>query len=144
MCIFHSSRFFTVSHHIPVPTVCVSQFERFSVFLTILQVIPCELLIFLFGQFLAIFQVLKCAIFIFLVFQCVLPYSRSYNIRVLFSIFFSFLAKIQVPDRVFLPIFQFLQCVFLVLHGFQCFSPFFMTYHVSFSFSSLVSFLVIF
>ena len=63
--------FFSVSRHIPGPTVCISHFSRFSVFL-------------------AIFQVLQCAFLIFHVFQCFLPYSRSYSVSVSFSMFFSF------------------------------------------------------
>ena len=79
-------------------------------------------------------------------------YSRSYNVCVLFSTFFSFIAVIQVLQCLFL-IFHVLHCflpysrsysVFFILHVFQCFSPYVMSYHVSFSFSSFVNFLAIF
>ena len=62
--------FFTVSCHIPGPTVCVS----FSTFLS----------------FLAIFQDLQCVFLIFLVFRCFSPYSRSYSVCISFSTFFQF------------------------------------------------------
>ena len=44
---FSYLKFFTVSYHIPCPTVCVSHFTRFSVFLAIFHVLLCEFLIFL-------------------------------------------------------------------------------------------------
>ena len=42
---------FLVSWHIPNPRLCISHFPRFSVFLAIFQVLPCEFLIFLVCQF---------------------------------------------------------------------------------------------
>ena len=83
--------FFSVSSHILGPTVCVSHFERFSLFLAIFQVLPSEFLIFL---------LCKCFFFS--------PYSRSYSV---FDSFFMFLS--------FLPIIQVLQCVCLIFHVFQ-------------------------
>jgi len=41
----------SVSSHIQGPTVCVSHFARFSVFLAIFQVLQCEFFFFLDGQF---------------------------------------------------------------------------------------------
>ena len=86
-----------------------------------------------FVSFLAIFQVLQCVciilhvfqfschnrgplvyISLFHVFQCFSQYSRSYNISVSFSNFFSFLATMVVP-----------QCVFLIFHVFHFFSPYY-------------------
>jgi hypothetical protein len=95
-------------------------------------------------SFLTIFQVLQCAFLIFQVFQCFSPYSRSYNVCVSFSPFFSFptVCIFHISRfSMFLTLFQYLQCVFLTLHFFQCFLPYFMSYHVSFSFSLFVSFL---
>ena len=69
----------------------------------------------------------------FYVYECFSTYSRSYSVCVSFSMFFSFLAIIQV-----------LQCVFLTFHIFQCFSPYSSSYFVSFSFFSLSSFIAIF
>ena len=59
-----------------------------------------------------IFQVLQCAFLIFKLFQCFLPYSRSYSFCVSFNTFFCFLGTIQ-----------FLQCVFLIFKIFHCFLP---------------------
>ena len=81
--------FLSVSLHIPGPTVCISHFPRFSVFLLTFQVIQCLCLIFnvfqfsfhipgttvcifhfpRFSVFLPILQVLKCTFLIFHVFQ---------------------------------------------------------------------------
>ena len=61
-----------------------------------------------FFSFVAIFQVLECAIFIFHVFQCFLPYSRSYSGH------FSFFTLIS--DFV---IFQIVRWMFLIFHDFQ-------------------------
>ena len=61
--------FFTVSRHIPGPTMCVSLFARFSVFLTIFHVLPCE---FLFSS-LSVFS----------------PYSRCYSEQFSFFTFYS-------------------------------------------------------
>ena len=139
--------YFTVSCNIPGPTVRVSHFACFSVFLAIFHVIPCEFLIFLVCQFLAIFQVLQsvclifyvfsflailqvlqCAFLIFHVFECFLPYSRSKSFYVSFFTFFQF--SCHIPGTIvcishfsrlsiFLAIFHFLQCVFLIFHDFQ-------------------------
>ena len=43
--------FFRFSRNIPDPKVCVSHYSRFSVFLAIFQVLPCEFLIFLVCHF---------------------------------------------------------------------------------------------
>jgi len=107
--------FFSVSSHILGPTVCVSHFERFSLFLAIFQVLPSEFLIFL---------LCKCFFFS--------PYSRSYSVCVPFSTFFCFLAIIQV-----------LHCVFLIFHIFECFLPYSRSNSVCVSFSTFLSFLAI-
>ena len=125
-------------------------FYSFVSFLTIFHVLQCAFLIFLVRFFLAIFMVLQCAFLIFHVFQCFLPFSRSYRVYVSFSTLLNFLAKIQVSNphishfSLFLTIFQVLQCAFLIFHGFSCFSAYSRCYSVCFSFYSFVSFLAIF
>jgi hypothetical protein len=135
--------FFTVSLHIPGPTVCASHFACFSVFLAIFHVLPCEFLIFLVGHvtrhipghrvcishflrfsvFLTIFLVIHFLCLIFHVFQfsCHNPGPTVY-----FSCltFFSVSCHIPVPTMcfffhfahfsVFLAIFHVLPCEFLI------------------------------
>ena len=161
--------FFSVSHHTPGPTVWLSHFSRFSVFLAIFQFIVWLCLIFpifqfshqnpgptvciyhisRFSVFLAIFQFLQCVFLILHFFQGLLPYFISYHVSFPFSLFVSFLA-----------IFQVLQCEFLILlvcqischipvptvcishlHVFQCFSPYSRSYSVCVSFYTFFSFL---
>jgi len=126
---FPFCKYFSVSRHIPGTTVCISHFARFSVFFTIIQVLPYEFLIFLicqfsrnipgptvcvsnfplfFFSFLAINQILHFAFLIFQIFQCFPPYSRSNIFRVSSSTFLRFLA-----------IFQVVECVFFILHVFS-------------------------
>ena len=96
--IFYVFQFF---QHIPGPRVCIAHFSRFSVFLTICQVIhDCVL----FFSFLAIIQVLQWSFLIVHIFQCFSPYSSSYSVCVSFSTFFSFF---------FLFLFLFLFCFVL-------------------------------
>ena len=82
-------KFFSVSRHIPCPTVCISHFSRFSVFLDV-------------------FQILQCRCFIFHVFQfsCHIP-----GPTVCISHFSRF--------SVFLAIFQVIQCLCLIFHCFH-------------------------
>ena len=97
--IFYVFQFF---QHIPGPRVCIAHFSRFSVFLTICQVIhDCVL----FFSFLAIIQVLQWSFLIVHIFQCFSPYSSSYSVCVSFSTFFSF--------SFFLFLFLFLFCFVL-------------------------------
>ena len=58
-------------------------------------------------RFLTIIQVLQCTFLIFHLFQCILPYSRSYHVSFSFSLLVSFLAIIQL-----------LQCICLIFHVF--------------------------
>ena len=106
---------FQFSRSIPGPTVSVSNFARFSMFL-------------------AISQVLQCVFLILHFFQCFSPYGRSYSVCVSFSniFLFCFLTIVHVP-----------QCVFLIFHVFYCFSPHYKSYTVCFSFSMICSFLAI-
>ena len=85
------SKLFSVSRLFIFPIVCLSHFSRFF-------------------NFLAIFQVRKCTFLIFHVFQCFLPYSRSYSVHFSFLTFFGVFA-----------IFQCLQCAFLIFYVFQFF-----------------------
>ena len=80
-------------------------------------------------RFTAKFQVLQCAILVLHIFQCFLPYYRSYSVCVSFSMFFSFLVIIQI-----------LQCVFRIFQLFQCLSPYFTSYSVSISFCMIFSY----
>ena len=96
-CVFLIFHDFTVSRHIPGPTVNVSHFVRFSVFLTIFHVLPCQFFIFSFVSFLALFQVLLCDFPIFHTFQCFSPYSRSDSVT--FSFFMSFSVSCHIPGH---------------------------------------------
>ena len=141
--------FFSISLHVPGPTLWVSHFARFSMILAIFQVLPYEFLIFLVSQFsqhipgprvcmphfprfffsyLTILQVLKYMFLIFHVFQCFSPYSTSYSLLFSFSMIFTFPSILQV-----------LQCAFLIFHDFECFSPYSWSYSVHFSFSTFLS-----
>ena len=67
------STFYSVFWHILGPRLWISHFPRFSVFITIFQVLQCVFLILPpFSVFLAIYQVLQCAVLIFLIchFSC--------------------------------------------------------------------------
>ena len=102
-------------------SVCVSFFMFFS-FLCILQVLLCAFLIFQVFSVSCLIPGLTVCVSHFMcfpvsspysrsyivhVFECFLPYSRSYSVCVSFSTIFSFLFIIQV-----------LQCVFLIFHVF--------------------------
>ena len=84
-------------------------------------------------SFLYILQVLQCAFLIFHVFECFLPYAKSYSICVSFTTFFSFL-----------DIFQVMQCLCFIFHVFDCFWPYSRSYSVHFSFFTFFSDFVIF
>ena len=82
-------RDFQFAHHIPVPTVCIFHFSRFSVFLAIFQVIQWLCLI---------LHVFHCfspnpgptVFLIFHVFHSFSPYSMSYNVCFSICTIFSF------------------------------------------------------
>ena len=110
--------FFTVSCHNPVPTVYISHFSRFSVFLTIFQVLPWEFFILPCRSDFSQYSRSHSVCFSFSsFFQCFSSYSRSYNIYVSFSTFFSFPTILLV-----------LQCLCLIFHRFECFSPYSRSY----------------
>ena len=73
---------FHVPRHNPGPTVCISHFPEFSIFLPHSMTTVC--------------------ISHFPPFQCFLSYSRSYSVCVSFSTFFSFLAILHVLQCAFL------------------------------------------
>ena len=126
---------FRISWHIPGPTVCVSNFARFSVFspssrsysvyfsfFTFFSVSSnfssptvCVFILHAF-QFSRHLPGLRVYIYHFSCFQCFFPYSRNYHVSLFFFTFLSFLAIIQV-----------LQCAFLTFQVIQCFSPYSMS-----------------
>ena len=133
--IFYVFQFF---QHIPGPRVCIAHFSRFSVFLTICQVIhDCVL----FFSFLAIIQVLQWSFLIVHIFQCFSPYSSSYSVCVSFSTFFSFffLFLFLFLFCFVFAILQVLQCVFHTFQRFSVFLPYPSSYSVHFTFSTFYS-----
>ena len=134
--IFYVFQFF---QHIPGPRVCIAHFSRFSVFLTICQVIhDCVL----FFSFLAIIQVLQWSFLIVHIFQCFSPYSSSYSVCVSFSPFFSFSFFLFLFLFLFCFVFailQVLQCVFHTFQRFSVFLPYPSSYSVHFTFSTFYS-----
>ena len=122
-CAFLIFYVFQFSQHIPGPRVCIAHFSRFSVFLTICQVIhDCVL----FFSFLAIIQVPECAFLIFHVFECFSPYSRSNCFCLTFYVF-QLSCHTPCPTMcishfpcfsVFLAIFQVPHCLYLIFHVF--------------------------
>ena len=124
------SMFFSLPRHIPGPTVFVSHFPCFFIFLFIIQVLQRLFLIFHF-------------------FECFSPYFTSYSVCFLFCTFFIVSHQVLCPTMpvslfpclsvfrhdpgptvcvshfprfsVFLAIIQVLQFVFLILHVFQFF-----------------------
>ena len=125
--------FFSVSCHIPCPTECDSHFARFSLFLAIFHVSPCEFLCFLMCQFSRHIPVPT---------ECVYHFTR-------FSVFLTIFQVIQC----FCLIFQFFQfsghnpghrdCISHTSR-FNCFSPYYMSYSVCFSFCTFSVYLPIF
>jgi len=124
---------FSVSRHIPGPTVCAFHFPCFSVvfFFFFLPYSRSYSVRFSFSTFfssLAIFQVLCCAFLIFHLLHCFWLYSMSNSVFVSFSTFFSFLYSFQIID-----------CAFHIFHVFQCFSPYSRSYSVRYSFFTFFS-----
>ena len=140
--------FFTVSGHILGPTVCVSHFARYSVFLAIFQFLQCEFLIFLVGQllchisgptvwisdfshflvFLAIFIQSFCLILNILQFS---SFNSGFAVCIShFSMLFSVSCQISI-----------LHWGFFILQVFQCFSPYSRSYSVCVSLYSFFRFL---
>ena len=136
-------------------------FARFSLFLAIFHVPPCEFLCFLmcqfsrhipvptecvyhftrFSVFLTIFQVIQCLCLIFQVFQfshqnpgptACITHTSCFS---LFPYSKSYSVCVSFsPFFSFLATIQFLQCVFLIFKVFHCFLPYSMFYSVCFSF----------
>jgi hypothetical protein len=115
---------FLVFFNILGPTLCISHFPCFSVFI-------------------AIFQVRQCAFHLFHVFpfSCHIPgltvcISHFPSFSVFFAIF-RILQCVFLSFKIFsfLAIFRVLQYAFLIFHVFQCFSPFSKSDSVHFSFS---------
>ena len=105
--VYHFPFFFQVSRHILCPSrwfslflswsvflpyfrsysVKISHFSHISMFLAIFYVLPCVCLIFHVFQFSPHNPDLQCIFLIFHVIQCLLPYSRLYNVCASFSTF---------------------------------------------------------
>jgi hypothetical protein len=115
--------FFSVSRHIPGPTVGISHFSRYSVFLTTFQVIQCLCLIFHFFQF---SHHIPCPTVCISTFSC-------------FSLFLSIFQVLQCVSLIF-HVFQLFRqnpgpiCIFHIFHVFHCFSSKCRSYSVCFSF----------
>ena len=161
---FHVFSFF---HQHLDPTVWISHFPRFLVFLIILQILQCAFLIFNF-KFSCHIPDHKGFVSNFPWYSVFSPYSRSSSAHFSFSTFFSI--SHHIPGQTvflshfftffrdfksyivcfslsiifsFLAILQVLECAFLIFHVFECFSPWFTSYSVGFSFSMFFSFLAI-
>ena len=76
-CVCHIFHILHFSSHIRGPTVCISHFSRYSLFLAISTSYSVCFPFCSFSVFLAIFQVLPCEFLIFHLFQCFSSYSRS-------------------------------------------------------------------
>ena len=142
VCISHFTRFFSVSRHIPAPTVCVSHFARFSVFSPHSRSYHVSFSFSSFVRFLAIFQVQQCVCLIFHVFDFLALFQVLSCALFIFHIF-QFSGHIPGPTvcvshfarlKVFLAIFWVLEFAFLSFHFFLCFSPYSRSYSVCFSF----------
>ena len=145
---FHVFSFF---HQHLDPTVWISHFPRFLVFLIILQILQCAFLIFNF-KFSCHIPDHKGFGSNFPWFSVFSPYSRSSSAHFSFSTFFSI--SHHIPGQTvflsyfpclfsILAIFLILQCAFLIFHFFQCPSLYFTSYSACFSFSMIFSFLAI-
>ena len=153
------STFYSVFWHILGPRLWISHFPRFSVFITIFQVLQCVFLILPpFSVFLAIYQVLPCAFLIFLIchfschiqdptvcvshfshFQSFSPYSRSYLGSFSFSFRFPGLSPYSRSYSMhfsFSTCFSFtchITCPIMCVFHFLRFSVFFFPYSRSYS-----------
>jgi hypothetical protein len=143
--------FFSVLRHIPGPTVCVSNFPRFSVFSPYSRSYSVHFSYSM--SFSVSCHIPGPTVFVYHSphFSVFSPYSSSYNVHFSFSTF-----------SVFVAIFQVLQCVCFIFHFFQfsrhipaptvcishfpCLSvsPYYRSYNVCVSFSTFFSFLAIF
>ena len=109
----------------PGPTVYISHFSRFSVFLAIFHFLPCEFLNFLICLFSRHITGPSMFVSHFLLLSVFSTYSRSYSFCVSFSTFFRFLTLFQV-----------LECTFFIFDIFDSFSQYFRSCNVFFSFST--------
>ena len=134
------------------PTVTISHFPKFSVFLAILQAIQCALLIKTVFTFFTIFPVLECAFFIFHIFSVSfhipgpkVPISHFHDFQFShhitgpivsishfprFSVFLEYSRSYSVCVSFciffrFLPMIQVSECAILIFKVFQCLSPYF-------------------
>ena len=140
--------FFSISLHVPGPTLWVSHFARFSMILAIFQVLPYEFLIFLVSQFSQHIPGPKVCMPHFPWFFQLSHHTPGPKVYVphfsRISVFFTIFHVLQFVDLIFhyfhFPsILQVLQCAFLIFHDFECFSPYSWSYSVHFSFSTFLS-----
>jgi len=99
LLIFKVSQF---SNCIPGPTVCISHFPRFSVFLAYSRSYSVHFSFSTFSIFLQYSRSYSVHSYLFHVFQCFLPYFMSYSGCLSFSMFFRFLSILQVLECAFL------------------------------------------
>ena len=165
---FRFFMFFSVSHHLSRPTVCVFHFPWFSVFSPYSRSYSVQFSFFKFLSFLALFQVLRYAFLIFHIFQCFsrnfmsysvcfsfsmtsvfLPCFRSYSENLLFSTFSSVSRHIPCQTvfvSYFLTFFSFLikiqalHYIFVNFHVFDCFLTYSRSYNVCVSFKTFLVF----
>ena len=146
-CVFLIFHLFTLSRHIPCPTVCVSNFSRLPVFSQNYNFYSEHFSLFMFFSFLAIFYVLQCVCLLFHVFQFSRHTPCPYSVLFSFSTFFQYSRHIPGPTMsishfpifsVFPAIFQVKQCLFLIFHV-SVFSPYSKYYSVFFSFCTFFS-----
>jgi hypothetical protein len=129
---FSICTFFSVSRHIPGPTMGFSAFPFWSVilpysrsysvhfsFFTVSCNIPGHLVfVFLLACFSVFLTILHVSLSFSSFFRILAIFQVLLCVCVTFSTFFSFLTTVQV-----------LECVFLILHIFPCFLPYFSSYH---------------
>jgi hypothetical protein len=126
---FSYLKFFTVSYHIPCPTVCVSHFTRFLVCFALFHVLLCEFLLFLVCQFSHHIPGSTVCNFHFSIFFNV---SRHIPVHIVFVSHFP-----RFSD--FFPKSRYYKLYFSIFHIFQCFSTYFGTYSVCFLFCRFFS-----
>jgi hypothetical protein len=123
--IFHVCKF---SRHNPGPKVCIFLISRFSLFLTIFQVVQCVSHFPSFSVILAIFLVLPCEFLILLVCQ----FYRHFPGHTVFVSHFPRLSVFSPQSRPY-------GVYFFIFHVFQYFLPYFRFYNVHFSFFMIFS-----
>ena len=148
---FSYSTFVSVSCHLPGNTLFVTHFSSILGFLATFKVEKCAFSIFhVFFQFP---RHITCPKVCIIIFQCFLPYFRSYCVHLSFSTFFTFFLPYSLIRQCGLIIFlvflfsrHILGPTVCIFHfsRFKCFWPYSRSYSVCVSFSTLFNFLAIF